>query len=105
MTITRREWQPSTVFLPGESHGQRSRASYSPWGGKELDMTEQLTLILRSKYLLTQGLQDSLKPTSEQRGRGCAFWGTQPAESLRALPSRVWPQVASGRLSLVEFRV
>ena len=28
------------VFLPGESYGQRSLASYSPWGRKELDMTE-----------------------------------------------------------------
>ena len=28
------------VFLPGESHGQRSLAGYSPWGCKELDMTE-----------------------------------------------------------------
>ena len=31
------------VFLPGESHGQRSLAGYSPWDLKELDMTEQLT--------------------------------------------------------------
>ena len=28
------------VFLPGESHGQRSLAGYSPWGRKESDMTE-----------------------------------------------------------------
>ena len=27
----RREWQPTPVFLPGEVHGQRSLASYSPW--------------------------------------------------------------------------
>ena len=32
------------VFLPGESHGQRSLAGYSPWGHKETDTTEQLTL-------------------------------------------------------------
>ena len=38
----RRACQPSPVFLPGESHGQRSLAGYSPWGCKELDMTEQL---------------------------------------------------------------
>ena len=31
------------VFLPGESHGQRSLAVYSPWSRKELDMTKQLT--------------------------------------------------------------
>ena len=39
----RRKWQPAPVFLPGESHGQRSLAGYSPWGHKELDMAEQLT--------------------------------------------------------------
>ena len=31
--------QPTPVFWPGESHGQRSRVGYSPWGRKELDMT------------------------------------------------------------------
>ena len=39
----RRKWQPTPVFLPGESRGQRILAGYSPWGYKELDMTEQLT--------------------------------------------------------------
>ena len=34
------EWQPTPVFLPGEFHGQRSLAGYSPWGHKESDMTE-----------------------------------------------------------------
>ena len=36
----RREWLPTPVFLPGEFHGQRSLAGYSPWGHKESDMTE-----------------------------------------------------------------
>ena len=31
---------PLQVFLPGESHGQRSLAGYSPWGPRKLDMTE-----------------------------------------------------------------
>ena len=35
---------PAPAFLPGESHGQRSLAGYSPWDCKELNMTEQLTL-------------------------------------------------------------
>ena len=34
-------WQPTPVLLPGESHGQRSLAGYSPWGQKESDTTEQ----------------------------------------------------------------
>ena len=37
----RRKGQPTPVFLPGESHGQRSLVGYSPWGPKESDMTEQ----------------------------------------------------------------
>ena len=35
-----RAWQPTLVFLPGESHGQRSLAGYSPRGCAELGMTE-----------------------------------------------------------------
>ena len=35
-----RVWQPTPVFLPGESHGQRSLMGYSPWGRKESDTTE-----------------------------------------------------------------
>ena len=36
----RRKWQPTPVFLPGESHKQRSLVGYSPWSHKELDLTE-----------------------------------------------------------------
>ena len=40
----RRKWQPTPVFLAGKSHGRRSLASYSPWGHKESDMTEWLSM-------------------------------------------------------------
>ena len=36
----RKVWQPTPVFLPGESLGQRSLVGYSPWGHKESDTTE-----------------------------------------------------------------
>ena len=36
----RRAWQSTPVFLPGEFHGQKSLVGYSPWGLRELDMTE-----------------------------------------------------------------
>ena len=39
----RREWLPTPAFLPGEFHGPRSQAGYSPWGRQELGPTEQLT--------------------------------------------------------------
>ena len=38
-----RKWQPIPVFLPGESHRQRSLAGYSVWGHKESAMTESLS--------------------------------------------------------------
>ena len=40
-------WQPTPVFLPGKSYGQRSLVGCSPWGHKELDMTQQLSLHAR----------------------------------------------------------
>ena len=36
----RRAWQPTLVFLPGESHGQRSLAGYCPQSCTESDITE-----------------------------------------------------------------
>ena len=36
----RRKWQPTPVFLPGESHGWRSLVGCSPWGRTESDTTE-----------------------------------------------------------------
>ena len=44
------EWLSTPVLLPGEFHEQRSLVGYSPWGCKELDLIEQLTLSL-SRYL------------------------------------------------------
>ena len=34
------KWPSTPVFLPGKSNGQRNQVGYSPWGWKELDMTE-----------------------------------------------------------------
>ena len=39
-THWRRKWQPTAVFLPGESHGRRSLVGCSPWGRTESDTTE-----------------------------------------------------------------
>ena len=41
--LWRRKWQPTPIFLPGESHGQRSLVGLSPWRHKELDMTKWLS--------------------------------------------------------------
>ena len=46
----RRKWQPTPVFLPGESHGQRSLVGYSLQGCKEVDTTEWLSRHSSSLY-------------------------------------------------------
>ena len=53
----RRAWQPTPVFLPEESHGQRGLAGYSPQGRKESDMTEapEHTYMQQCYYLLFPG--------------------------------------------------
>ena len=43
------------VLLPRKFHGQRVLVSYSPWGHKESDTTEQLTLSLEFKGSLVEG--------------------------------------------------
>ena len=42
LTMRRRQWHPTPVFLPGKSHGQRSLEGCSPWGHWGLHMTERL---------------------------------------------------------------
>ena len=46
----RSEWLPTPVFLFGESHEQKSLVGYRPWGHKDSDTTERLT-VLFSHYL------------------------------------------------------
>ena len=51
------KWQPTPVFLPGKSHGQRSLVGYGPWGRKESGITERLTqsfLILQNYWSWTK---------------------------------------------------
>ena len=50
----RRKWKPTSVFLPGESHGQ-SLEGYSLWGHKESDTTEELNNNKDVSQLFFQG--------------------------------------------------
>ena len=40
--LWRRKWQPTPVFLLGETHEHRSLAGYRPWGHKESDKIEHI---------------------------------------------------------------
>ena len=96
------EWarKPIPVFWPGESHDQRSLAGYSPWGHKESDTTEQLTLsffhsLRNAKVpipLPTPKPSDSLRPPS--RWLPWSHWksGSSPLLSL-VLSSTLQPPV------------
>ena len=66
----RRKWQPTPVFLPGESHGQRSLAGYSPWDHKESDTTERLSMhaIYIKAQMVPEAASRALKTASESFG-------------------------------------
>ena len=53
--IMRRQWHPTPVLLPGKSHGWRSLVGRSPWGHKESDTTERLTLSLSTFWGFSGG--------------------------------------------------
>ena len=53
------KWQPTPVFLPGESHGQRSLVGYSPWDHKESDTTERLHFHFHFHHLISSLLNKS----------------------------------------------
>ena len=46
----RRKWQPTPIFLPGKSCGQRNLAGYSPQDCKELDTTERWSTQAQGYY-------------------------------------------------------
>ena len=48
----RRKWQPTPVSLPRKSVEWRSLVGYSPWGCKESDTTQWLTIITHTGTLL-----------------------------------------------------
>ena len=88
----RRKWQPTPVFLPGESQGRRSPVGYSPWGFEELDTTEQLHFHF-SLSCIGEGnsnpLQCSCLENPRDGGaRGAAVYGvTQSRTRLKQLSS------------------
>ena len=56
----RRKWQPTPLFLPGKSHGQRNLVGYSPWGCKESDTAAAAAKSLQSCPTLCDPMDCSL---------------------------------------------
>ena len=82
--------QPTPLFLPGESHGQRSLAGYSAWDLKELDTTERLT---RTHLVLSPRTWSS-HHCCFLEAAGSAQWEVGGADSFRSAafqrPSLTW---------------
>ena len=90
----RSERQPTSVFLLGKSHVQRSLVSYSPWSLKELDTTERLSLLvglrLHRCVLWTFGAPKrwawSFCYSCQEDAIGCVRYG----ESIKDLMEGAW---------------
>ena len=67
------------VFLPRESHGQKSLGDYSPYGYEELDMIE-----------VTENA-----PKNEVLGGICNFWDSLVAQMVKNLPTIQETQIQS----------
>ena len=82
----RRAWQPTPVFLPGKSHGQRSLEGYSSQVRKELD-TERLSMHARAGPT-TSGTSLTV--------RACMGCCQRPTVPIAASPSAAHEQVGLG---------
>ena len=86
----RRKWQPTPVFMPEESHGQRSLIGYSPWGHKESDMTERLhfhltPLQVGATHLPKVAGQTALENQGligQRASQECLFCHRRPAQQI-----------------------
>ena len=81
----RRQWHPTPVLLPGESHGRRSLAGYSPWGHKESDTTERLHFRF-SRSCTGEGNGNLLQYSCLENPRdrslvGCCLWGRTESDT------------------------
>ena len=79
-TAWKREWLPTPVFLPGESHEKKSLVGYSPWCCKESDTTERLsvahTFMARTCYSKRYGIifPSLIEILSEHMSYILVFW-------------------------------
>ena len=72
-------WKATLVFLPGKVHGQRSLVGYSPWGGKELKMTEATKHTSRHAHMMHGVAKKEKKEASYWESR---LWAALGQESL-----------------------
>ena len=86
----RKKWQPTLVLLPGEFHGWRSLAGYSPWGCKQLDTIEWLHFLSFYSFFWRGKWQPTpvFLPGESHWWRGlvdCRLWGCKESDTTKQL--------------------
>ena len=85
----RRKWQPTPVFLPGEFHGQRSLAGYSPWGSQrvrhDLATKQHIHALTGLISLLSKGFSGVFSSATDQRHLFFAHKGRSNQSILREI--------------------
>ena len=71
--LRRRQWQPTPVLLPGQSHGQRSLVGCSPWGREESDRTQRLPFHFSLSHI-GEGNGNPLQCSCLENPRGGGAW-------------------------------
>ena len=72
----RRQWQPTPVLLPGESHGWRSLVGCGPWGPEESDTTERLRFHFSLSRIGERNGNTLQRSCLENPRDGGAWWAT-----------------------------
>ena len=78
----RRKWQPTPVFLSGESQGQRILVGYHPWGHRESDMTEQHSFSFR----VNKNLLNCLRSATVKNTKHLRTWSRKTLVKIPATP-------------------
>ena len=84
----RRQWHPTSVLLPGKSHGWRSLVGCSPWGCYESDSTEQLHFHFTFMHWRRKWQPTPVFLPGDSQGRrslvGCYLWGRTELDTTEA---------------------
>ena len=86
----------TTPVLPGEFHGQRSLASYSPWGRRQSDTTEWLHLPYAKPYGRTPaGMSLGTKQAFTKWCHGEVIpWGSGDEDTVTAFHKGMWSRLS-----------
>ena len=96
----RRQWHPTPVLLPGESHGRRSLVGCNPWGHEESDMTEQLNFHF-SLSCIGEGNGNPLQCSCLENPRDSGAWWAAIYGSHRVRHD--WSNLAAAAAAAVDY--